>query len=346
MTTPIAIALDAMGGDAAPDIVIAGAELARERFPHARFHFFGPEGRLSSLLAPLASLAACSEIHHTDQVVGPDEKPGQALRAGKDSSMRLAIEFVKEGKAQAVVSAGNTGALMALAKFILRTLPGIDRPAIASFFPTLRSESVMLDLGANISCDAANLVQFAVMGNVFARTVLGVREPSMALLNIGSEEMKGHDVLKEASALLRQNHLPGRFVGFVEGDDITKGTVDVIVTDGFTGNVALKTIEGTVKLYSHFLRQTLRSSWLAQLGYLLCKPALRALRVRVDPRRYNGAIFMGLNGICVKSHGGTDSFGFANAISVAIDMVTHGAIDKMQNEFARVIHQAAAAADV
>jgi glycerol-3-phosphate acyltransferase PlsX len=223
---------------------------------------------------------------------------------------------------------------MVMAKFVLKTMPGIDRPAIASFFPTMRSESVMLDLGANVQCDADNLVQFAIMGNVFARTVLGVREPTMGLLNVGSEELKGHDAVKEASTILRHLTLPGKFHGFVEGDDITRGTVDVIVTDGFTGNVALKSIEGSVKLYSHFLRQTFKSSWLAGLGYLLARPAMNALRARVDPRRYNGAIFMGLNGVCVKSHGGTDAFGFANAIGVAVDMVTNGAIEKMRQDFA------------
>jgi glycerol-3-phosphate acyltransferase PlsX len=269
-----------------------------------------------------------------------EDKPSQALRSGRGSSMRLAIDAVHNGEANAVVSAGNTGALMAMAKFVLKTLPGIDRPAIASFFPTLRSESVMLDLGANVQCDADNLVQFAVMGNVFARTVLGVREPSMGLLNVGSEELKGHDAVKVASGILRQATLPGKFLGFVEGDDITRGTCDVIVTDGFTGNVALKSIEGAVKLYSHFLRQTFKSSWIAGIGYLLARPAMNALRARVDPRRYNGAIFMGLNGVCVKSHGGTDAFGFANAIGVAVDMVTNGAIEKMREDFALLHTQA------
>jgi glycerol-3-phosphate acyltransferase PlsX len=271
-----------------------------------------------------------------------EDKPSQALRSGRGSSMRLAIDAVHNGEANAVVSAGNTGALMAMAKFVLKTMPGIDRPAIASFFPTLRSESVMLDLGANVQCDADNLVQFAVMGNVFARTVLGVREPSMGLLNVGSEELKGHDAVKVASGILRQATLPGKFYGFVEGDDITRGTVDVIVTDGFTGNVALKSIEGAVKLYSHFLRQTFKSSWIAGIGYLLARPAMNALRARVDPRRYNGAIFMGLNGVCVKSHGGTDAFGFANAIGVAVDMVTNGATEKMREDFALLHTQATA----
>jgi len=337
LTAGLAISLDAMGGDNAPDMVIRGADIARQRFPQVRFQFYGDQARLKPLLDTLPALAAVSSIHHADTVVTMEDKPGQALRSGRGSSMRLAIDAVQRGEANAVVSAGNTGALMAMAKFVLKTLPGIDRPAIASFFPTIRSESVMLDLGANVQCDASNLVQFAVMGNVFARTVLGVREPSTGLLNVGAEEMKGNEAVKEAAAILRQVSLPGRFHGFIEGDDIAKGTVDVIVTDGFTGNVALKTIEGTVKLYGHFLRQSFGSAILAKLGYLLARPALNALRARVDPRRYNGAIFMGLSGICVKSHGGTDAFGFANAIGVAVDMVQNDAIENMKRDFEQMM---------
>ena len=224
---------------------------------------------------------------------------------------------------------------MAMSKFVLKTLPGIDRPAIASFFPTLRGESVLLDLGANLDCDASNLVQFAVMGHVFARTVLGIQKPTVGLLNVGSEEVKGHEAVREAFAILRSASLPGEFHGFVEGDDIARGTVDVIVTDGFTGNVALKTLEGTAKLYAEFLKRSFKSSLIARFGYLLARPALNALRVRTDPRRYNGAIFLGLNGVAVKSHGGTDALGFANAIGVAVDMVTQKSLDKIREDFAR-----------
>jgi phosphate acyltransferase len=335
LSASLAISLDAMGGDNAPEMVVRGADIARRRFPQCRFMFFGDEAKVRPLLDSMPELKKISTLRHTVSVVTMDDKPGQALRSGRGSSMRLAIDAVHNGEAQAVVSAGNTGALMAMAKFVLKTMPGIDRPAIASFFPTLRSESVMLDLGANVQCDADNLVQFAVMGNVFARTVLGVREPTVGLLNVGSEELKGHDAVKVAHGILRQaTGLPGKFIGFVEGDDITRGAVDVIVTDGFTGNIALKSIEGAVKLYSHFLRQTFKSSWMAGLGYLLARPAMNALRARVDPRRYNGAIFMGLNGVCVKSHGGTDAFGFANAIGVAVDMLTNGTIEKMRDDFA------------
>jgi glycerol-3-phosphate acyltransferase PlsX len=331
-----------MGGDQAPDMVIRGANIARQRFPQVRFLFFGDRARITPLLDRLPLLDKVSTVHHAEQEVRADDKPSTALRSGRGSSMRLAIDAVRDGHAAGVVSAGNTGALMAMAKFVLKTMPGIDRPAIASFFPTLRAESVMLDLGANLQCDANNLVEFAVMGNVFARTVLGVLEPTVGLLNVGSEDIKGHEALREAHAVLRDANMPGHFYGFVEGDDIAKGTVDVIVTDGFTGNISLKTIEGTVKLYSEFLRQTFSSSLLASLGYLLARPALRTLRARTDPRRYNGAIFLGLNGIAVKSHGGTDAFGFANAIGVAIDMLLHGAIEKIREDFAHLTSRSAA----
>jgi len=344
LSASLAISLDAMGGDNAPEMVVRGADIARRRFPQSRYLFFGDEARVRPLIDALPELKKVSTLRHTVSVVTMEDKPSQALRSGRGSSMRLAIDAVHHGEADAIVSAGNTGALMAMAKFVLKTMPGIDRPAIASFFPTLRSESVMLDLGANVQCDADNLVQFAVMGNVFARTVLGVREPTMGILNVGAEELKGHDAVKVAHGILRQATLPGKFIGFVEGDDITRGTVDVIVTDGFTGNVALKSIEGAVKLYSHFLRQTFKSSWMAGIGYLLARPAMNALRARVDPRRYNGAIFMGLNGVCVKSHGGTDAFGFANAIGVAVDMLTNGTIEKMRHDFATANASAASLA--
>jgi glycerol-3-phosphate acyltransferase PlsX len=225
---------------------------------------------------------------------------------------------------------------MAMAKLALGMLPGIDRPAIATLFPTQKGESVMLDLGANTSCDVANLVQFAVMGDVFARTVLGLGEPSIGLLNIGAEEIKGREELRQAAAILRQTPLGKQIFGFVEGNDIAAGTVDVVVTDGFTGNIALKTAEGTARLMAFYLREAFRHSTMAKLGYLLVRPALRKFRSRVDPRRYNGAIFLGLNGIAVKSHGGTDALGFANAIGVAVDMSVHGFLDKIKAELALV----------
>ena len=327
----VTIALDAMGGDSAPQMVVRGANIARQRFPEVDFLMFGRENEIKAHLGKMGRLGEVTTVVHTDSMVRSDEKPSVALRSGRESSMRLAIDAVREGRAEGVVSAGNTGALMAMSKFVMKTLPGIGRPAIASFFPTLRGESVMLDLGANVHCDADNLVEFAVLGTAFARTVLNIPDPTYGLLNVGSEDIKGHEALHEANAILKGAELPGRFHGFIEGDDIGRGTVDVIVTDGFTGNVALKTAEGTAKLINELVRRTFRSSLLAGLGYLLARPALRKLRKRVDPRRYNGAVFLGLNGIVVKSHGGTDALGFANAIGVAIDMVKHDFIEQSQS---------------
>ncbi len=326
-----------MGGDAAPDIVLRGAAIARERFPDVRYLVFGREAEVRPLIEQHDGLSEICELIHTDDVVASDEKPSIAVRQGRNSSMRLAINAVKEGRAQAVVSAGNTGALMGMAKFVLKTLPGIDRPAIASFFPTVKGESVMLDLGANVQCDSNNLVDFAIMGSVFSRLVLGRIDPTIGILNVGSEDKKGFEQLWDAAAILRgSTGLPGSFHGFVEGDDIAKGTVDVIVTDGFTGNVALKTAEGTAKLVSEYLRQSFRSSLLASLGYLLARAAMRKLRHRLDPRRYNGAIFLGLNGITVKSHGGTDAFGFANAVGLAVDLAREDFVSRIQQDFANL----------
>jgi glycerol-3-phosphate acyltransferase PlsX len=332
----ITIALDAMGGDRAPGMVVKGAEIALRRHPDVHFLLFGAEDEVLPLLAKQPHLGKAVTLHHTSETVADDAKPSLALRAGRQSSMRLAIEAVAEGRADGVVSAGNTGALMAIAKFVLKMLPGIDRPAIASFFPTRRGESVMLDLGANVECDAENLVQFALMGDVFARTVLGLAEPTVGLLNVGSEDLKGNDAVRAASARLRDTVTPIRFYGFIEGDDIAAGTVDVVVTDGFTGNVAIKTAEGTVKLFGEFLEAAFRHSLPARIGYLFARSALRKLRMRSDPRHYNGAIFLGLGGIAVKSHGSTDAFGFANAIAVAIDMKVNGVLDKIRVELARL----------
>ena len=342
MSDRVTIALDAMGGDRAPAMVIQGADLALERHPDARFLIFGAEDQVAPLLAKLPRLADAATLHHTEEVVLDDAKPSQALRTARRSSMWLAIDAVADGRADGVVSAGNTGALMGIAKFVLKTLPGIDRPAIATFFPTRRGESVMLDLGANIECDAENLVQFALMGDVFARTVLGLLQPTVGLLNVGSEDLKGNDAVRAASARLRSGILPVRFEGFVEGDDIPAGTVDVVVTDGFTGNVALKTAEGTAKLFGESLRAAFNHSLMARIGYLFARGALKKLAARIDPRRYNGAMFLGLAGIAVKSHGSTDAFGFANAIGVAIDMKLNGFLEKIGSDLTR-LNQAAPA---
>ncbi len=328
------IALDAMGGDNAPMAVVAGAALAQKINPEIRFIFFGDEGRIAPLLALHPNLKPCSEIQHSPEVVSPDTKPSLALRQGRQSSMRMAINAVADGKAGCVVSAGNTGALMAMAKFVFKTLPGIDRPAIATILPTQKGETVMLDLGANIECDAENLVQFALMGAIYCHTVLGLREPSIGLLNIGTEELKGHDEVRIAASILRERPIPGRLHGFVEGNDITAGTVDVVVTDGFSGNIALKSIEGTARLIAFFLRQTFSSSIFAKLGYLLSRNAFKRLRKRVDPRRYNGAMFLGLQGVCVKSHGYADAEGFASAIGVAHTLVSYGFNERIAKELA------------
>jgi glycerol-3-phosphate acyltransferase PlsX len=327
------IALDAMGGDHAPRSVLRGTNIARKRFPAADFLLFGDEARLRPYFKRRPKLRDRVTIVHAPDVIGPEDKPVQALRQGRRSSMRMAIDAVREGRAHAVVSAGNTGALMAMSKMVLKTLPGIDRPAMASFFPTMKGESVMLDLGANIDCTADNLVQFAVMGELFARTVLSALKPTVGLLNVGSEEMKGHEELRRAAQMLREDSHGLSFHGFVEGNDIAAGTVDVIVADGFSGNVALKAAEGTAKLVSEFMRRTFRSSILAMIGYVFARHALRKLRARLDPRRYNGAVFLGLNGIAVKSHGGSDALGFATAVGVAVDMAQHGFIQRMRKSF-------------
>ena len=323
MSQPLTIAVDAMGGDSAPDVVIDGVARARTRFPNAHFLLFGDQTRIDPLLVPHKDLQDSVTVRHTDQFVGSEEKPSVALRQGKQSSMQLAINAVSDGEAQAVVSAGNTGALMAMAKVTLKTLKGIDRPAIGGIIPTRIGESVMLDLGANVECDANNLVQFGMLGAAYARTVLGRERPTVGLINVGQEEIKGGENVQQAAALFRAATLPFDFHGFVEGDDLGAGTVDVFVVDGFTGNIALKTLEGTVRLYTEYLRQTFNSSLLSRLSFLLARSALNKMRSRIDPRLYNGATFLGLNGIVVKSHGGTDGFGFANAIGVAVDMVTN-----------------------
>ncbi len=307
-----------MGGDNAPASVIGGAALVASQRPDVHFLLFGDEVAITPLLARHKGLAGRCTVHHTPDSIAMEDKPSVALRAGRNSSMRLAINAVAEGRAQCVVSAGNTGALMAMAKFVLKTLPGIDRPAIAGPFPTRRGGSVMLDLGANVDCDADNLVQFAIMGVVYARLALGIDAPSVGLLNVGVEEMKGHEDIREAFNRLRQLDIGGPFHGFVEGDDIAAGTVDVVVTDGFTGNIALKTAEGTARMLTDFLRSAVKSSLLAKLGMLLALPALNALRTRADPRKYNGGMLVGLRATCVKSHGSADAESFANALHVGV----------------------------
>ncbi|MBL41319.1 MAG: phosphate acyltransferase [Rhodospirillaceae bacterium] len=326
MDQQLVLALDAMGGDRAPGMVIKGLNIARKRYPEVRYILFGDSDKVGTALKKFPKLSIKCEVRHTSQIISSNDKPSTALRRARDSSMRRAIDSVRNGEAQGIVSAGNTGALMAIAKIVLKMVNEIDRPAIVGVFPSLRGESVTLDLGANIECSSENLVQFAIMGAAFARIVLGIKKPLVGLLNVGTEDLKGNESVKEASNILKlsEQNLAFNFSGFVEGDDIGPGTVDVFVTDGFTGNIALKTAEGTAKFYSQVLKSAFRRSLFSKLGYLLAKPALTAIRKRVDPRSYNGALFVGLNGVVVKSHGGTDAKGFANAIGVAIDMIQGG----------------------
>ncbi|MCS6778667.1 MAG: phosphate acyltransferase PlsX [Geminicoccaceae bacterium] len=332
------IALDAMGGDAAPAMVVDGAALALAADPELRFVLFGDEARLRPLLARHPGLRAVAEVVHTPDAVAADAKPSLALRQGRTSSMRLAIDAVKDGRVAAAVSAGNTGALMAMAKVVLRTLPGIDRPAICGVFPSRSRPVVILDLGANVACDAPTLVQFAVMGTVFARAILGIEQPTIGLLNVGTEELKGDDVVRAAAAMLKASPPPIRFGGFIEGTDLVEGSVDVVVTDGFTGNVALKIAEGVARMFRDSLKEAFTSSLRGRLGYLVAKPALVALRERFDPRRHNGAMFLGLNGVVVKSHGGTDALGFSHAIKVAADLVRQGTNARITEEMRAVRH--------
>jgi len=324
-----------MGGDAAPEVVLDGLELAAERHPGARFLLVGDEARVGGALALRKRAAKVCSLRHAPEVISGDLKPTAALRM-RGSSMRLAIDAVAAGEAAGIVSAGNTGALMALAKIVIKTMPEIDRPALAAIGPSARGDVVLLDLGANVQCDARNLVEFAIMGDAFARVALGLTTPSIGLLNVGSEELKGDDRVRAAAEILRDSHVGAQFRGFIEGHDIAAGTVDVVVTDGFTGNVALKTGEGALKLMRDLLRQVFTSSVPARLGYLLARPALDRLREWMDPRRYNGAILLGLNGVVVKSHGGTDALGFAHAVDVAMDMVTHGYNDRIRDGFDRL----------
>jgi glycerol-3-phosphate acyltransferase PlsX len=335
LTALYTLAVDAMGGDKAPEAVIHGLEIACERHPTARFLLVGDETIVNAHLSRHKRARAACTVRHAPDVIGNDMKPTAALRL-RNASMRIAIDAVAAGEASGVVSAGNTGALLALAKIVIKALPGIDRPAMAAIAPSERGDVVMLDLGANVQCDVRNLVEFAVMGDVFARCVLGLTAPTIGLLNVGSEEQKGDDTLRQTADILRASHIGPQFHGFIEGHDIAAGTTDVVVTDGFTGNVALKTAEGMLKLISGLLRQVFSRGIASRIAYLLARPGLERLREWLDPRRYNGAVMVGLNGVVVKSHGATDAKGFAHAIDVAVDMVVHGFNDHIREDLARI----------
>ena len=323
MADKVRIALDAMGGDHGPGVVVAGAGLALSRHPDCDFLLFGNASQIAPLLDVRPELKARARLIHTEVAVRMEDKPSQALRYGRwKSSMWLAIDAVKKGDADMVVSAGNTGALMAMSKFNLKTLPGIERPAIAALWPTLRGESIVLDVGASIGADADHLVDLALMGAATARILFGLPRPTVGLLNIGVEEAKGLEQVREAGRILREQDFADiEYQGFVEGDDIGRGKVDVVVTEGFAGNIALKTAEGTARQIGEYLRGAMSRSLGARIGYLFARSAFRQLRERMDPRLANGGVFLGLNGIVIKSHGGTDAEGFAAAIELGHGVV-------------------------
>jgi glycerol-3-phosphate acyltransferase PlsX len=337
MSDKVRIALDAMGGDHGPAVTIAGAGLALERHPGSEFVLFGNSALITPLLDARPQLKAVSRVVHTDVAVRMEDKPSQALRYGRwKSSMWLAIDAVKKGDADVVVSGGNTGALMAMSKFHLKMLPGIDRPAIAALWPTLRGESIVLDVGASIGADVEHLIDLAVMGAATARILFGLDRPTVGLLNIGVEEVKGLEQVREAGRILREESFPEfDYQGFVEGDDIGKGKVDVVVTEGFAGNIALKAAEGTARQVGQYLRSAMTSSLSAKIGYLFARGAFARLRERMDPRRANGGVFLGLNGIVIKSHGGADAEGYAAAIDVGHGVVRDELLDKIKAMLAR-----------
>lgn len=310
------IALDAMSGDLGPEVVVRAASVCLEKHSGLRLVLVGDQSILAGMVSDIIGSNSRLTIHHASEVVGMSETPVDALRRKKNSSMRLAIDLVKDGTAEACVSAGNTGALMATAKFVLKMLPGIDRPAIIAELPAIGGTVHMLDLGANTISDPQQLYQFAVMGSIVTGDIRSIERPRVALLNIGVEDTKGHDTVKEAAALLNASGL--NYIGFIEGNEIFSGKADVVVADGFTGNVALKTMEGTVGLASHYLRRAFTRNLVSRLQAFLAAPVLRRLRVEMDSRNYNGASLVGLNGIVIKSHGGADAYAFQHAIDTAL----------------------------
>lgn len=334
MTTgKVRIALDAMGGDHGPEVVIPGAALTLEKHPDSVFLIHGQEAACASVLDRYPALKAVSTLIHSDIAIRMDDKPSQALRAGRGkSSMWCAIDSVKQGKADVAVSAGNTGALMAMALFCLRTMANIDRPAIAAIWPTIKGESIVLDVGATIGADARQLVDLAIMGSAMAQIMFDIDKPTVGLLNVGVEEMKGVEEVKLAAKILRETEMPGlTYAGFVEGDDIGRGTVDVVVTEGFAGNIALKTAEGTAKQIAGYLKAAMGRSLMSKIGYLFARQAFAELKDRLDPRKVNGGVFLGLDGIVIKSHGGTDPIGFSSAVNLGYDMVRHDLMAKIRS---------------
>ncbi|MEO1241829.1 MAG: phosphate acyltransferase PlsX [Pseudomonadota bacterium] len=313
------LAIDAMGGDAGPEVVVQGVAHAVRRGLSARFLFYGDESQLRPLLADIKT-PIDAEIRHADKIVSMTDKPSHVIRRGRDTSMWLAMTAAKEGEAQAVVSGGNTGALMALARLQLRMIEGIDRPAITAFWPTMRGRSLVLDVGANVEADENQLVQFAIMGEAFYRALMDVDKPSVGLLNVGAEDLKGHELIRTAARVLREADPDMAFQGFIEGNDISKGTVDVVVTDGFTGNIALKSAEGAARLVGSWVKEALTGTLNAKFGAIFMAPGLRKLKDRIDPSSVNGGVFLGVNGVVVKSHGGANARGVASAVNMAASL--------------------------
>ncbi len=332
MADRLVISIDAMGGDNAPESVIAGVKLAHEKYPDVFFLLYGDEAQIEPLAEQNGLDKQAYRVYHTTQIVKADEKPSAAVRYCRESSMWKAIYAVRTGEASAVVSAGNTGALMAMSKICLGTMAGVDRPAIAAVMPTSKpgQDVVALDLGANAECNATNLVEFAIMGSVFYHIIYGEQNPSVGLLNIGSEETKGREEIREAAAILRENKDKVNYKGFVEGFDIGAGTTQVVVSDGFSGNVALKSIEGTARMVKRIFSDYAKKSILAYIGLIFFLPTLLRLKKRVDPRRYNGAMFLGLNGVSVKSHGGADEIGYFYAVETAINLAQNDLCEKIR----------------
>ncbi len=330
----VTASLDVMGGDRGAEVVIPGADIVLARRPELRFRLFGDEAVVAPLLERYPRVKAAAELQHTDIAVRMDDKPSQALRRGRSrSSMWRAIEAVKDGNADFAVSAGNTGALMAMAKVCLRSSTEIHRPAIAGLWPTVRGESILLDCGATIGADAEQLFEFAVMGAALARALFGKERPTVGLLNIGVEEVKGLDEIRDAGQMLKEADLPHlEYAGFVEGDDIGKGVVDVVVTEGFAGNIALKTAEGTARQIATYIREALSQSLISRLGALIARGAFDQLRTKLDTRRANGGVFLGLNGVVIKSHGGTDPEGFAAAVEIGYSMAESGVLQKINQD--------------
>jgi glycerol-3-phosphate acyltransferase PlsX len=318
-----------MGGDEGPAVVVPGAALALARHPEVTFLLFGDRGRIASYLEAEPALAERARIVHAETAVDMHDKPSQAVRRGRGSSMWLALEAVQKREADCMISAGNTGAFMAMARLVLKTMPGIERPVIAGQWPTVGRPCIVLDLGANIGATARQLADYALMGAAMARAILHVERPRVGLLNIGVEEVKGIEEVKQANAWLRESEPPFDYRGFVEGDQIGQGVVDVVVVEGYAGNIALKTAEGTAKQMAAYVREALTSSVAAKLGALLAQRGLRALKDRMDPRRLNGGPFLGLNGIAIKSHGGTDAFGFSSAIEVGYTMAESNVLERL-----------------